>query len=207
MTAREKFTIVEFRLEGPIEPRDLKKIEPPPVDLGRGVVLSGRGPIWLYGFLIHHYHPAAWVATFDPRLKGAVVVQSHVKGVSEGDVIPVGSEEPGEGGMQPVVKFEPMKVRVVRKHVELDTLLPEITPKGMKLEITVKEVDGRLKAEMLTENGFRVGAWHIKPPEEPPVFVKRLLSKLPAPLQEKIRKFLATANDGAVMEFTIPAKS
>lgn len=48
----------------------------------------GRGPIWLYGFLVHFYHPTVWVATYDPRLGGAVVVESHSPGVEPGDVIP-----------------------------------------------------------------------------------------------------------------------
>lgn len=47
------------------------------IPAGDGVVISGRGPIWLYAALVHHYHPAAWVATFDPRLGGGVVVERH----------------------------------------------------------------------------------------------------------------------------------
>ncbi len=34
--------------------------------------------VWLYAALVHHFHPAAWVATFDPRLAGGVVTQRHV---------------------------------------------------------------------------------------------------------------------------------
>lgn len=58
------------------------------VDPKIGVVLSGRGPVWLFGLLIHELHPTAWVATHDPRL-GAVVVQSHTQGVTAGDVFPI----------------------------------------------------------------------------------------------------------------------
>jgi len=83
---RENYTLVEFELPGPISPDTLRALKPPEVDPKKGVVISGRGPIWLYGFLVHHYHPTAWVATFDPRL-GAVVVESHVPGVKPGDVI------------------------------------------------------------------------------------------------------------------------
>lgn len=45
------------------------------------VVLSGRAPIWLYGlygYLIHYYHPSRAIAVFDPRLDGAVIVESHI---------------------------------------------------------------------------------------------------------------------------------
>ena len=86
---RENYTLIEFQLEGPIAPKDLKDLELPKVDSTKGVILSGRGPIWLYTYMVHFYHPTAWIATYDPRLGGGVVVASHKPGVSEGDVIPV----------------------------------------------------------------------------------------------------------------------
>jgi len=89
-TDKNGFTLVEFALpEEPIIPQDLKKISPPSVGTTKGVVLSGRGPIWLYGYLIHHYHPCAWVGVYDPRLDGAVVVESHIRGVNPGDVVEI----------------------------------------------------------------------------------------------------------------------
>ena len=87
------FTLVHFEIEGILEPGELKNLKPPEVEATKGVVLSGRGPIWLYGFLVHHYHPTVWVATYDPRLGGAVVVESHVPGVSPGDVVEFKLEE------------------------------------------------------------------------------------------------------------------
>ena len=74
-----------------ISPEDLGTIElPRGIDTRMGVILDGRGPIWLYGYLIHELHPTAWVACHDPRL-GAVVVATHVKGVAVGQVIRLGS--------------------------------------------------------------------------------------------------------------------
>lgn len=87
-TEKEAYTLVEFALDGPITPDLLPGIKPPDVNPQKGVVVSGRGPIWLYGYLLHHYHPCAWVAVFDPRL-GAVVVQSHTPTMKEGSVIKV----------------------------------------------------------------------------------------------------------------------
>ena len=79
--------LVEFEIEnGVTTPEEAFSVKLPPVPYGKGVILSGRGPIWFYGRLIHHFHPAKWVAVFDPRI-GAVVVQSHTKEVKEGDVI------------------------------------------------------------------------------------------------------------------------
>ena len=73
-------TVVEFELEGGvIDPADLgaATVCAPKVDAEKGVVLSGRGPVWLYAALTHEYHPTRFVATHDPRLGGGVVVERH----------------------------------------------------------------------------------------------------------------------------------
>ena len=88
----EGWTLVEFELSGPVSPDVLHGLTLPKVDFRKGVVLSGRGPVWLYACLVHHYHPAAWVATFDPRL-GAVVVQSHKPGMQVGQVLSLDQEQ------------------------------------------------------------------------------------------------------------------
>ncbi len=72
-----------------IHPQDLCKLElPAGIDTTQGIVLTGRAPIWLYGYLIHELHPTAWVGCYDPRL-GAVVVATHTRGVSVGQIIPL----------------------------------------------------------------------------------------------------------------------
>lgn len=70
-------------------PEDLKDMAGglPSAGGDKGVIIGGRAPIWVYGYLIHYYHPRPFVATYDPRLGGAVVVASHVATVKEGDVI------------------------------------------------------------------------------------------------------------------------
>jgi len=83
-----RYTLIEFELPGPIEPKELKSLIPPTVNFHYGVILSGRGPIWLYGYLIHYYHPAPWIAVHDPRL-GAVIVASHRPDLRPGDIIPL----------------------------------------------------------------------------------------------------------------------
>ena len=81
------YSLLEFELDGPMTPEELKKVDPPIVNTTKGVIISGRGPIWLYGYLVHEYHPTPWVATFDPRLGKGVIVASHVKGASVGDLV------------------------------------------------------------------------------------------------------------------------
>ena len=86
------FIIIESESEdGIFIVEELKNINPnsPCQRFNKGIVLSGRAPIWVYAALVHYFHPAAWVATYDPRLNSAVVVMSHTRGVSPGDILPV----------------------------------------------------------------------------------------------------------------------
>lgn len=72
-----------------IAPEDLLSLNlPPGIDTTIGVVISGRAPMWLYGFLVHELHPTAWVAIYDPRL-GAVVVATHSRVAKIGQIIPL----------------------------------------------------------------------------------------------------------------------
>jgi CRISPR-associated protein Csx3 len=91
------FTLIEMEIEGDgvLEFSELPDVIAalPEVPPHLGVVLSGRCPIPAYCAISHHYHPTAWVATFAPAAGGAVVVQSHKKGYSVGQVIPVPKPE------------------------------------------------------------------------------------------------------------------
>ena len=87
----EKMALLEFELQRNLDPDDLKDIKlPDPVKEGfshKLLILSGRGPIWLYAFMVHHFHPAKAIAVFDPRLDGAVVVESHSNEFKVGEVV------------------------------------------------------------------------------------------------------------------------
>jgi CRISPR-associated protein Csx3 len=91
ITKQGEVALFNFELDEAIEPEDLKKIKlPDPVAekvTDKAVVISGRGPIWLYGFIIHHFHPCMAVAVFDPRLGKAVIVESHSKKYTIGETI------------------------------------------------------------------------------------------------------------------------
>ncbi|MDY6782174.1 MAG: CRISPR-associated ring nuclease Crn3/Csx3 [Cyanobacteriota bacterium] len=68
--------------DGNITPADLKGLQlPEGIDYSQGIVIEGKGPIWLYAYLVHECHPAAWVGCYDPRL-GAVVVATHTHDVA-----------------------------------------------------------------------------------------------------------------------------
>lgn len=89
----DQFQFLEFTLpeNGIISPEDLKNLKlPESIDYRKGVILYGKGPVWLYAYLSHELHIAKWLATFDPRI-GGVVVQSHDKDSPQvGDIIDSG---------------------------------------------------------------------------------------------------------------------
>lgn len=90
------YVVITFNSEAIVSPEELRSFEPPHAIRDnfahKGVILSGRGPIWLYCFLCHYYHPTKFVATYDPRLQGAVVVQSHGSEYQPGEIIPISSD-------------------------------------------------------------------------------------------------------------------
>lgn len=74
--------------DGIIEPKDLVGLKlPENIDFSQGIVLEGKAPIWLYAYLVHESHAAGWVGCYDPRHKGAVVVETHTHSVSVGQVL------------------------------------------------------------------------------------------------------------------------
>jgi len=89
----ENTALVEFDLKRNLEPTDLNGITPPDaIKLGfssKTVIISGRGPIWFYAFIVHRYHIVRVLAIYDPRLEGAVIVASHDVRFKEGQVIPL----------------------------------------------------------------------------------------------------------------------
>ncbi len=75
-------TVIEFTLvTDVIKPSALAEADlPAELETRRnlGLIISGRGPVWLYAHLVHRAHPFAWVAVFDPRLNAGVVVMNHI---------------------------------------------------------------------------------------------------------------------------------
>lgn len=88
-------TLLEIEIEGGVcEASDLAKIVVPNVPGDRGILISGRAPVWLFSFLTHHFHVCQWVATFDPRLAGGVVTSRHSVDAPEvGQVVSIPKSE------------------------------------------------------------------------------------------------------------------
>lgn len=82
VTKKDSYTACFFEItskDGLLARGDLPSIGlPPGISHDRGIIFSGRGPVWLYAYLCHLSHPFAWTAVHDPRMGGAVVVQRHV---------------------------------------------------------------------------------------------------------------------------------
>ena len=87
--AYQLLTITLVSRDRIITPQNLEDLQlPVGLDPRKGVVISGRAPVWLYVYLAHECHPTVWVACFDPRL-GAVVTFTHSHAVKVGQIIPL----------------------------------------------------------------------------------------------------------------------
>lgn len=79
--ASEKFpaTLLEVEIlgEGAIAiPSDLASFSLPDLPKDRGVIISGRLPVWLFLGISESLIRYPWKATLDPRLGGAVVTKT-----------------------------------------------------------------------------------------------------------------------------------
>lgn len=98
-----EYSVAHFTIPGGlIEPGILGRTDIPLELLSRrhlGLVISGKGPVWLYAHLVHLAHVFSWVALYDPRLSGGIVVMNHaVRGPVVGSVVPVSTpEQTGSG--------------------------------------------------------------------------------------------------------------
>jgi CRISPR-associated protein Csx3 len=74
--------------DGIVDPQDLQGLKlPDSLQSSQGVVIEGKAPIWLYSYLVDKCHTTSWMGCYDPRLEGAVVVESYTEGVSVGSVL------------------------------------------------------------------------------------------------------------------------
>lgn len=87
----EDFTILNVHpINDHIDYEQVKDAEFPLISSERGLVLSGKLPLWLVTALVRLYNEASlpWIACYHPPSKGAVVVISHINRYAIGDIIP-----------------------------------------------------------------------------------------------------------------------
>jgi len=94
ITIKNDIAILDFELpSGVITPEDIVNLElPDAIKEGfadKLVVISGRGPIWLFCTVAHTYHICKGVAVYDPRLNGAVIVQTHSPEFKTGQIVSI----------------------------------------------------------------------------------------------------------------------
>lgn len=84
----QTLTIEFLNPEKHITPQDMAQVQlPQTLDLTREVILFGPAPIWLYGRLKTLCQDAPWIACYDMRLSGAVVIHSQGENPRVGDVV------------------------------------------------------------------------------------------------------------------------
>lgn len=89
---KDDLVMLDFSIEGGVlgvEELEQAVNTAPEVPGTKGVCISGRGPMWLYGALVHKYHYTKYVAVYEPRMNACIVVETHVKNRRIGEVIPL----------------------------------------------------------------------------------------------------------------------
>lgn len=106
----QPFHFLKFRLDGDLlEPAELPRLRlPEELDAVRchGLLFSGKGPVWLYVHLMQLAHEFAWVACYDPRHGGGIVVRRRAEAPSLGTRIPYvedGTNPPPPASLLPAV--------------------------------------------------------------------------------------------------------
>jgi CRISPR-associated protein Csx3 len=157
--ANPSFQILDVFLEddGRSAPADLRTLAvPADMDWRRGVVISGKAPIWVYAHLTHQCHIAAWVATYDPRL-GGVVVQAHSPGApAVGSVVPTEEIRPHLPGARASARAEQETARVPGAVVAF--LGPPHSGKSVLLNTLRLVLPARMGAEAFQRDFFIVRA-------------------------------------------------
>jgi CRISPR-associated Csx3 family protein len=90
----EGLDILSFKIvspDGVVTPSDMKQMKVEFASVSNTLVIEGKGPIWVYARLValavnNNYTK---IATYDPRLSGAVIVYAVNDKENLGTVIPV----------------------------------------------------------------------------------------------------------------------
>jgi len=135
--------VLEFQiLNSILTPDQLAELSPPQIN-SNVVILSGRGPLWLYSYLVHEYHFKRIVATFEPRLnKGIVVISVSDNDIGKGIDIESGKLEDVKLGANGKLKLELLvseksNIQIIKVSIEGDRF---IEPSEMK-NINYPDVD------------------------------------------------------------------
>jgi CRISPR-associated protein Csx3 len=109
-----------------INPSDMIGLElPSEVDTSGGVVISGRAPIWLYAYFVHELHPTKWVACYDPRISGGVVVATHSNQATIGQIIIASQSSEVQLCPALMIVGSPNSGKSLLSHALVQTLLQE----------------------------------------------------------------------------------
>jgi CRISPR-associated protein Csx3 len=75
-----------FKCEFNLPPDCLSELKLPKLLPDRGVVISGKGPNWLYSYLTLQCQTLPWIACFSAPIKAAVVITSQTEAIAPGTV-------------------------------------------------------------------------------------------------------------------------
>ncbi|HZS75770.1 MAG TPA: CRISPR-associated protein Csx3 [Ktedonobacteraceae bacterium] len=89
---REGVTVLTVRpLNDHLEYDIVSSVPFPPVPKDRGLIFNGRMPLWLVTALVRLYDSLVvpWIACYEPRMDGAIIVTSRVPTHTIGQLVPV----------------------------------------------------------------------------------------------------------------------
>ena len=91
VTAAGDADLLEFEIPGAVtHPGEFAAAVEELPSADRGVILSGRGPVWGFGMLVAWHSEAPWIATFEPRMNAAVIVRTSDPKLSVGQTLTLG---------------------------------------------------------------------------------------------------------------------
>ncbi|VVM06817.1 hypothetical protein MAMC_01276 [Methylacidimicrobium cyclopophantes] len=80
--------VIQVAGNGILDARELAGVAlPEGIDYEKGLILYGKGPIWLYVYLAHLAHACRWLGVYDPRFGGIVVEAHHPESPSVGEML------------------------------------------------------------------------------------------------------------------------
>lgn len=90
----------------------------PALPAGRGLVLSGQLPMWLFSGLVRAYRQVPWLAIYQPQLNGAVVVGANSSdGPRPGDLIRFDHHLSQEGSSEQCTPRPSKRTHRLRAHL------------------------------------------------------------------------------------------
>lgn len=146
----QNFQILDFYVDGnlTLDPGKLAGVQlPSGANLDKGLIINGKGPVWLYARLAGLCRDFPWIGTFDPRF-GSLIVLSRIP------EMPVGTMIPANQVTQYLTTVKPDAPPVVQAQVTMSRkVIAFVGPPHSGKSVLTYLTQARLKQLMGTDYG------------------------------------------------------